>query len=100
MEFAKTEMNVIEETVQQAASNDIRELSDLQLALGRRRHRRRARSLTPIRHPTGATQMEFAKTEMNVIEETVQQAASNDIRELSDLQLALVGGGIGDVLVL
>ncbi len=44
--------------------------------------------------------MEFAKTEMNVIEETVQQAASNDIRELSDLQLALVGGGIGDVLVL
>ena len=44
--------------------------------------------------------MEFAKTEMTVIEETVQKAASNDIRELSDLQLALVGGGIGDVIVL
>jgi len=43
--------------------------------------------------------MEFAKTELSVIEETVQTAASNDIRELNDLQLALIGGGIGDVIV-
>ena len=43
--------------------------------------------------------MEFAKTELNMIEETVQAAASNDIRELNDLQLALIGGGIGDVIV-
>ena len=44
--------------------------------------------------------MEFAKTEMNVVEEAVQEAARNDIRELNDLQLALVGGGIGDVIFL
>ena len=43
--------------------------------------------------------MEFAKTELNIIEETVQAAVNNDIRELNDLQLALIGGGIGDVIV-
>ncbi len=44
--------------------------------------------------------MEFAKSELNVIEEAIQEAARNDIRELNDLQLALVGGGIGDVIFL
>jgi hypothetical protein len=44
--------------------------------------------------------MEFAKTEMTVIEEAVQEAGRSDIRELNDLQLALVGGGIGDVVVI
>ena len=43
--------------------------------------------------------MEFAKSELNVIEEAIQEAARNDIRELNDLQLALVGGGIGDVIL-
>ena len=43
--------------------------------------------------------MELTKIELNFIEETVQAAVSNDIRELNDLQLALIGGGIGDVIV-
>jgi hypothetical protein len=43
--------------------------------------------------------MEFTKIEMTVVEEAVQECISNDIRELNELQLALVGGGIGDVLV-
>jgi hypothetical protein len=42
--------------------------------------------------------MEFANTEMAVVEETIQEAARNEIRELNDLQLALVGGGIGDII--
>ena len=44
--------------------------------------------------------MEYAKTEMTVVEDAVKEAARNNIRELSDLQLARVGGGIGDVVVL
>ena len=44
--------------------------------------------------------MEFAKTEMTVVEDAVQEAARNELRELNDLQLALVGGGIGDVIFL
>ena len=43
--------------------------------------------------------MEFVKTEMTAIEETTHEATSNDICELNDLQLALVGGGIGDVVI-
>jgi hypothetical protein len=43
--------------------------------------------------------MEFAKTEIARVEEAVKEAAQHDIRELNDLQLALVGGGIGDVII-
>ena len=43
--------------------------------------------------------MEFNKAEVTVVEEAIQEAAGNDIRELNDLQLALVGGGIGDVVI-
>ncbi len=42
--------------------------------------------------------MEFTKTEVNAVEETVQEATLSEIRELNDLQLALIGGGIGDVI--
>ncbi len=55
--------------------------------------------LDPVFH-LGETSVEFAKSELNVIEEAIQEAARNDIRELNDLQLALVGGGIGDVIFL
>jgi len=40
--------------------------------------------------------MEHTKVEMNVLEKTVEQA--EEVRELSDMQLALVGGGSGDVV--
>jgi len=43
--------------------------------------------------------MEFTKVEMAVIEEAAQQQAVNEIRELSELQLALIGGGIADVVI-
>jgi len=36
--------------------------------------------------------MEFSKVEVKEIETTV-----NEVRELADLELALVGGGCGDV---
>jgi hypothetical protein len=42
--------------------------------------------------------MEFAKTELTLVEEATREAVQNDVRELNDLQLALVGGGIGDVI--
>ena len=43
--------------------------------------------------------MEFTKIEMTAVEETTQEVARNEIRELSELQLALIGGGIADVVV-
>ena len=43
--------------------------------------------------------MEFAKSEMTVVQETIQDAAGKDIRELDDLQLALVGGGMVDWVI-
>ena len=42
--------------------------------------------------------MEFAKTELAAVEETMQEAVQAEVRELNDLQLALVGGGIGDIV--
>ena len=42
--------------------------------------------------------MEFTKVEVNVIEQIVNQATEIEVRELNELQLALVGGGIGDVV--
>ena len=43
--------------------------------------------------------MEFNNAEVNVIKECVQEMAEKEVRDLSDLQLALVGGGIGSVIV-
>ena len=43
--------------------------------------------------------MEFTKEEVTVIAETVKEISEMEIRDLGDLQLALVGGGIGEVIV-
>ena len=43
--------------------------------------------------------MEVAKIEVAAIEEIIIQANGIEIRQLNDLQLALVGGGIGEVIV-
>jgi len=42
--------------------------------------------------------MDFTKNEIAVVEQTVVDAADAQIRELADLQLALVGGGGGEVV--
>ena len=42
--------------------------------------------------------MEHAKTEIAAVEQTLEVAAAEQMRELNDLQLALVGGGAGDVV--
>ena len=43
--------------------------------------------------------MEFAKTELIAIEEFINKAAGAlTFKTLTDLQLALVGGGVGDVV--
>jgi hypothetical protein len=41
--------------------------------------------------------MEHTKLEATILEETINDAAELQIRELSDLQLVLVGGGSGEV---
>jgi len=41
--------------------------------------------------------MEFSKVEILVVEEAMA-AVHAEIKDLSDLQLALVGGGIGDTV--
>jgi len=41
--------------------------------------------------------MEMLSTDVKKIEETKTDIAAEDLQRLSDLQLALVGGGIGDV---
>jgi hypothetical protein len=43
--------------------------------------------------------MEFTKTEVNVLQECVNEISEKEIRDLNDLQLAMVGGGIGEVIV-
>ena len=43
--------------------------------------------------------MEFTKQEVTVIAETINEISENHMRDLIDLQLALVGGGIGEVIV-
>jgi len=43
--------------------------------------------------------MEINKIEVATIEKTVNEAMQNDINELDHLQLALVGGGIGTVVI-
>ncbi|HUQ99258.1 MAG TPA: hypothetical protein VM166_07385 [Gemmatimonadaceae bacterium] len=42
--------------------------------------------------------MEYAKTEITILEKTIEEAREEQIRELNDLQLALIGGGGGDVV--
>ena len=42
--------------------------------------------------------MEHAKTEIAILEKTVEFAVQEQLRELNDLQLALIGGGGGDVV--
>jgi len=41
--------------------------------------------------------MEFNKVEASVIETSIHEAAEEELRELGELQLSLIGGGIGDV---
>ena len=42
--------------------------------------------------------MEINKAEITVIEHTVNENSQTEICQLSELQLALIGGGIGDVV--
>ena len=42
--------------------------------------------------------MELNNTEVKVLEETIKEANEDQMRQLQDLQLALVGGGIADVV--
>ena len=41
--------------------------------------------------------MELTKVEVEALKEVVAKAEQNEIRPLEDLQLVLIGGGIGDV---
>ena len=42
--------------------------------------------------------MELTKIEAAAIEQTLTEVAENQVHDLNELQLALVGGGIGDVI--
>lgn len=42
--------------------------------------------------------MEFTKAELTAVEVAIEERKSGDARELESLELALVGGGIGDVI--
>ena len=43
--------------------------------------------------------MEFTKTELAIISEIIATAPTEEVRELDELQLALIGGGAGDAVV-
>ena len=43
--------------------------------------------------------MEHTNNEVAIIERVVVEATEKQLRELNDLQLAYVGGGIGDTLM-
>ena len=42
--------------------------------------------------------MELNKIEANVIQDTIKEANEDQLRQLTDLQLSLIGGGIADVI--
>jgi hypothetical protein len=42
--------------------------------------------------------MEFNKIEVAVVESAINESGEKDIRDLNELQLSLIGGGIGDVV--
>jgi hypothetical protein len=41
--------------------------------------------------------MEFTKIEVALIEATISETSDGQLQELNDLQLALIGGGSGEV---
>jgi hypothetical protein len=43
--------------------------------------------------------MEITKIEVVNLERAVNEAVEHEMRELNDLQLSLIGGGIGEVIV-
>ena len=43
--------------------------------------------------------MDFTKVEVAALEKAVQEVDAQDIVQLQDLQLAMIGGGIGEVIV-
>ena len=43
--------------------------------------------------------MEIAKKEIEAIQTAVEQIKDHEVSELSELQLVLVGGGIGNVIL-
>jgi hypothetical protein len=43
--------------------------------------------------------MEITKIEVVNLERAISEAVEHEMRELSDLQLSLIGGGIGEVIV-
>jgi hypothetical protein len=47
-------------------------------------------------HIERAAQMEHTNVEITFIQETADEATGVQLRELNELQLALVGGGIAD----
>ena len=42
--------------------------------------------------------MEMNKVEVAELEQVAKESAQDQVKELADLQLALVGGGIGSVI--
>ena len=43
--------------------------------------------------------MELNKVEVSVVEDVAVKAMESQVRELNDLQLATVGGGIGETVL-
>ena len=41
--------------------------------------------------------MEYSKNEIAILEEAVTKVVESEVQELDQLQLAMVGGGSGDV---
>jgi hypothetical protein len=43
--------------------------------------------------------MDLNQTELLVVEQTADEARVNEMRQLAELQLVLVGGGIGETIL-
>ena len=53
--------------------------------------------LGPIRK--GVMKMELNKVEVSVVEDAATKAKDSQLRELNELQLSTVGGGIGETVL-
>lgn len=43
--------------------------------------------------------MDVTKMEIEAVEKVISEAVENEFRNLGDLQLVMIGGGIGEVIV-
>ena len=95
MEFTKTEVAAVEQV---EIKDVVTELDNLELSADWRWHGRHRSQLTDTSNTIKGADMEFAKIEIAAVEHVVVEL-ENSVKELGELELAMIGGGMGDIIL-